>query len=224
VNILDKYPVLKNTVIFKDANAQSISVYINDNSCCLRKYSAGEEICSPKNTDHRIGIILDGTATISSADGTKNVLIRTVSRGAVFGISGIYSEQESFPSLISAKNECSVLFISRLAFCSLIENDISAMKALVSYLGNRILYLNKKIHSFTAGSAERRLSLFLADNESDGVYCADVSMVALADMLDIGRASLYRAFDKLEAEGFIQKKEKTILLKNKEGMLEKYFS
>ena len=80
------------------------------------------------------------------------------------------------------------------------------------------------IHSFTAGSAERRLSLFLADNESEGVYCANVSMVALADMLDIGRASLYRAFDKLEAEGFIEKKEKTILLKNKEGMLEKYFS
>lgn len=224
MNILDKYPILKNTVIFKDANERNISTYINDTSYYARSYSAGEEICTPKNSEPCVGIMLNGTATVNSADDTKNVLIRTVSRGAVFGISGIYSEQEPFPSIISAKKECSVLFISRLAFCELIENDICAMRALVSYLGNRILYLNKKIHSFTAGSAERRLSLFLADNESEGVYSADISMVALADMLDIGRASLYRAFDKLEAEGFIKKKEKTIILENKEGMLEKYFS
>ena len=206
MNILDKYPILKTTVVFKDANEKNIAAYINDNSYCVRDYSSGDVICSPKNTEHQVGILLDGTATVSSADDSKNVLIKTISRGAVFGISGIYSEQEPFPSLICAKNDCSVLFVSHQAFCKLIENDIAAMRSLVSYLGNRILYLNKKIHSFTAGSAERRLSLFLADNESEGIYCATISMSTLADMLDIGRASLYRAFDRLESEGFIEKK------------------
>jgi DNA-binding PadR family transcriptional regulator len=41
-------------------------------------------------------------------------------------------------------------------------------------------------------------------------------------MLDIGRASLYRVLDKLESDGFIERKNKTIILKNEKEMLNRY--
>jgi DNA-binding PadR family transcriptional regulator len=41
-------------------------------------------------------------------------------------------------------------------------------------------------------------------------------------MLDIGRASLYRALDKLEADGFIERKDKTLTLINEKEMLKRY--
>ena len=92
----------------------------------------------------------------------------------------------------------------------------------LAFQSNKIVYLNKKINAFTAGGAERRLSLFLLDNAVDGVYSADVSMSALAEMLDIGRASLYRAFDALESAGCIERRDKKTIIINQALISEKY--
>ncbi len=224
MNIISEYPHLKNSMLFKNAEDEKISKYIPREKYSPRSFSAGDEILSHDRLDVPVGFILKGKATVTSADGGKNVLLRTVGVGSVFGISTLYAAETPFPTNIKAKTSCEVLFIESDAIRSLIENDKGAMIGFMSFLSDRIVYLNKKINSFTAGSAERRLSLFLADNETDGIYSANISISALADMLDIGRASLYRAFDKLETEGFIEKKEKTIEIKNKAAMLEKYFS
>ena len=223
MNILERYPGLKKNVIFKNADDRNIIKYITDKDFRVYNFSPGEEICSPDKKLNSIGIVTDGVATVSSSDGNKGVLLRTISAGAIFGVSTLYSEDSPFPTKIYAKSSCSILLIDNSAMHMLIENDVGAMRGLMTFLSNRIVYLNKKINSFTAGSAERRLSLFLSDNECDGVYSADVSLSAIADMLDIGRASLYRAFDKLEDDGFIEKHDKTIILKDKKSMLEKYF-
>ena len=43
-------------------------------------------------------------------------------------------------------------------------------------------------------------------------------------MLDIGRASLYRALDKLEAEGFIRRAGREITVVSQDAILQKYLS
>ena len=150
------------------------------------------------------------------------MLIKTVSEGAIFGIANLYSENAAFPTRISAKKSCKVLFISPDDVRSLIENDPSVMRAFMAFLSEKIVYLNKKINSFTAGSAERRLTLFLADNAENDIYTSETSLSALATMLDIGRASLYRALDKLELEGLIERKDRSIILKDRDLLLKKY--
>lgn len=223
MSILEKYPELKETLVFRAASDSSLEQYITDKVCSLRHFAAGEEICSPSVSYVPVGRIMRGSATISSRDGGRNVLLRTVGAGALFGIANLYSMDAPFPSVVCAKTSCDVLFIEAEAVRSLIENDKAAMRSFMMLLGNRIIYLNKKINAFTAGSAERRLSLFLADNEVDGIFRADTSMTALAEMLDIGRASLYRALDALEADGLIERQDKCIIIKDKNSMLEKYF-
>ena len=47
-------------------------------------------------------------------------------------------------------------------------------------------------------------------------------MNSLAEMLNLGRASLYRAADKLETDGYILRDGKNITLVSKEQMLTKY--
>ena len=224
MSILKKYPEIRNCVIFKDADPTNIERYISEGSYYDRRFSAGEEIVSHNDRYVSVGFILDGKVSVSSADEGRTVLLRTIGVGSFFGVATLYSLDTPFPTALSAKTSCKILFIERQAMKELIENDKSVNRAFLTFLGNRIVYLNKKINSFTAGSAERRLSLFLADNETDGVYSADISMSALAGMLDIGRASLYRAIDKLTSDGFIEKHDKTIIIKDKTSMLEKYLS
>ncbi|MBO5845056.1 MAG: Crp/Fnr family transcriptional regulator [Clostridia bacterium] len=224
MRIFETYPTLDKLAIIRSADKENVVRFISDACISERGFAVGEEIISPDMSDIPVGFLLDGCATVGSADDGKHVLIRTVSAGAVFGVATLYSADQPFPTKICAKTPCRVLFIASSAMKALIENDHGANKEFLTFLGNRIVYLNKKINAFTAGSAERRLSLFLADNEADGVCSLDISMSALADMLDIGRASLYRALDTLTDEGFIERADKAIILKDKKAMLQKHFS
>jgi DNA-binding IclR family transcriptional regulator len=50
----------------------------------------------------------------------------------------------------------------------------------------------------------------------------DVSISALSELLDVGRASLYRAFDKLTEDGFLRKDGRSFTLLDPNGMLKAY--
>lgn len=222
MRLTEFYPDIKKHPIFKSSESAAIDKYITEDDFNVQKYRAGEEICSPCTSNNAVGVILRGCATVSSRDEDKNVLLRTMGVGAMFGIANLYAENIEFPTRIVAKSTCEVLFIKKDAIRELIENDKSTLKSFLAFQSNRIVYLNKKINSFTAGGAERRLSLFLLDNAVDGIYSADVSMSALAEMLDIGRASLYRAFDTLEAAGCIERKDKKTIMVDQARISEKY--
>ena len=73
----------------------------------------------------------------------------------------------------------------------------------------------------TAGSAERRVALFLFSFGKDTVEL-DASLSSLSDLLNIGRASLYRALDTLIADGYIQKEGRTIHLLDADAMIQNY--
>lgn len=215
------YPDIKKHPIFKDSDVSVIDAYITDGDFYTEKYDAGREICSPCTASDSVGVIISGCATVSSKDEEKNVLLRTMGVGAMFGIANLYSQSIEFPTRIVTKSASEVLFIKKEAVRALIENDKKTLLAFLAFQSNKLVYLNKKINSFTAGGAERRLSLFLLDNAVDGVYSADVSMSALADMLDIGRASLYRAFDTLESAGCIERRDKKTIIINQALISEK---
>ena len=222
MNIDNIHSLLKEYPLFKEADNDKLALYITKADTAICEFHMGDEICSPLSKDVPVGILLFGKACIYSSDNEKNVMLKSISEGALFGISTIYSKDSPFPTRITAKSACKVLFINCNAVAELIENDKKTMRAFMRILSNKIVYLNKKITALTAGSAERRLALFLIDNASDGVFTFATSASALAAMLDIGRASLYRALDKLEADGFIERKDKSLILKNEKEMLKRY--
>lgn len=222
MNLTEFYPDIKKHPIFKNSDNSAINKYIAKENFDVKKYHAGGNICSPCTSNNAVGLIIRGCATVSSKDEEKNVLLRTMGEGAMFGIANLYAENIEFPTRIVAKSACEVLFIKKEAIRNLIENDKNTLRSFLAFQSNKIVYLNKKINSFTAGGAERRLSLFLIDNAVGGIYSADVSMSALAEMLDIGRASLYRAFDALEAAGCIERKNKKTIIINQALISEKY--
>jgi DNA-binding IclR family transcriptional regulator len=63
--------------------------------------------------------------------------------------------------------------------------------------------------------------LYLSSFQKDTIEL-DASLSSLSDLLDIGRASLYRAFDTLIADGYIEKNGRTIHLLAPEAMTKDY--
>ena len=105
---------------------------------------------------------------------------------------------------------------------ALFQKDFRLTEAYLSYLTERILFLNRRIDAFTAGSAAQRLAAYLLTQsvplEGGGLGLCWSSGNRLAQALNVGRASLYRAIDQLEESGLIQKEQKTLRILDAERL------
>jgi CRP-like cAMP-binding protein len=186
--------------------------------CPIHRFGAGENIRTPRTESDGLGILLNGSAIAYTPHPIKKVMLRTFSAGAVFGISDWYADPKAGLSRIEAKEETDVLTIRPAGVRLLLEESRSFREHYISFLTGRIRFLNQKIEYLTAGSAEIKLSHYLLSLNESQTVTLPISMSALAEMLDLGRASLYRAFDTLTEDGFISKQGKTITLHNRAGM------
>ena len=204
--------------IFSGCDRELLAQVLNSKGCEIIGYAPSESICEPQTLLRKIGIILKGSAIVLSADSDRKVLLRRFSPGDIFGVSSVFSDESEFVSRISAKSACTVAFIDAPSLSLLLENDKAVLYNYIGFLSDRIRFLNRKIKFFTSGTAERRLSLYL-DSFPEDSFKIDESMSAVADMLDIGRASLYRAFDRLTEDGFIRRERDEITLLNRAEMV-----
>jgi CRP-like cAMP-binding protein len=207
--------------LFKNASPAVIKLALSADDCNIQVFGSNEKIYIPGQKGVALGIILRGKAEAFSADSGKDVLIRTLSAGDMFGVSSLFDKDAAFSSKIVSKGAARVLFISESSLSQLIENDQNIMYNYIKFMADRIRYLNEKIMYFTAGSTERRLALYLASYGKKSIKMT-ISMTDLANTLDVGRASLYRAFDKLSDDGYIIRSEKIVLLLNRDEMVEHY--
>ena len=185
------------------------------------QYERDSIILSPGKLDDALYVLCKGSAAAYSADRDKHVLLRVFSPYEIFGISNLFTDKP-FATRIIAKTDCTLLVLHRPFLTYLIDQDSNVRYQYIAFLAQKTLYLNQKISCLTAGSAEQRLAFWLDAHATDDLITLDIPMNALCTMLDIGRASLYRAFDKLEQDGFIIKKQKTVRLIDRDRMLHHY--
>lgn len=168
----------------------------------------------------RIGFLLSGRAIAQTTDESRHVLLRNLSAGDVFGVAGMFSDAPQV-SHVFADGTCKCIFFSENAVAELFDESDTFRKNYVVFLSDRIRFLNRKITYLTAGCAERRLALYLLSLGSGEVELKD-SISSLSELLNLGRASLYRAFEKLCQDGFLQKNGRKLTILNAEAMLNAY--
>lgn len=181
--------------------------------------TAGESL--PLHFSEMLGVVLSGKLQILSADKERPLVLRNIGAGQVFGAASLFLKSETPLSHLVAQSEATLFFLTRDAVKAWLRADAAFMDAYLQFLAERVQFLNAKIRSFTAGSAERRLALWLAEHR-EGTPFAAGSLTALASALDIGRASLYRALDKMEDSGLIARNGRKITVPDTEKLLKHY--
>lgn len=207
--------------LFKNASPAVIKLALSADDCNIQIFGSNDKIYVPGQKGVALGIILRGKAEVFTADPTKDVLLCTLATGDTFGCSSLFDKKASFSNKVVAKGGARVLFISEASLSQMLENDKTIMYNYMKLVAERVRFLNEKIMYYTAGSTERRLALYLNSLGKKSIKLT-ISMTDLANTLDVGRASLYRAFDKLSEDGYIIKSEKIIIIMNREEMLEHY--
>ena len=211
--------LLRSHPLFREASDESLSRYLTESSAERCRFGAGEIAYSSESETLLVGMLLSGVARVQTSE---QALLKNLSVGELFGIANLYAEDEPFPTTILTSAPSEFLFLRGDAVRSLIENDPAVLRSYLTFQSKKIVYLNRKIQTFTAGSAEKKLALFLLDHEADGIFQPPTSMSGLSELLGIGRASLYRAFDKLTEDGYLIKDGRDLILTDVEAMLKAY--
>ena len=215
------YEILEKLPITKGADKENVERASEIRAPLYCKYNKGDVIIAPGQQTEKLCILCKGQATAYSADDKHTVMLRSFKPYEIFGISNLFTDLP-FATRIVAGTNCEVLILDKEFLSYLIDNDTGVRYQYIAFLAEKTLYLNQKIACLTAGSAEKRLAYWLDSIASEDTLILEVPMNALCTMLDMGRASLYRAFDQLEKDGFIKRNGKEIRLYHRETMLSFY--
>jgi len=176
---------------------------------CLRlTFAKGAVIYAPRTFYRSLGVLLTGAVEV-----TKGALIVSIlHEGELFGAAALFNEEADYATTLTARAPCEVIFFPQTLMTEMMEEHPALAMAYVRYLSGRIRFLNDKIEDLIAGSAEERLLQYLMAHMEGDQAVLDCSATDLAKRLNMSRASLYRAFETLQATGMIDKDRKNITI------------
>ena len=206
--------------LFKNVEKTRIDELTDSLTLEIKTFSAGEMIYSPDEFKSKMGFVLSGSCTVERqrTDGVS-IPLNQLSAGDAFGVISVFSDSGEFPTFIKAKKEATILFFDRSDVFYLVKNEPEIALNIISFMGDRIAFLNNKISTFSADNTEQKVAKFLlyeAKNQGKSAFVFNCKKTSEA--LNIGRASLYRAIDSLTQNGIIKLENKLINITDLEGL------
>ena len=208
--------ILLNTPLFANLSDDEFSFLMNQSGVNTVDFCRGDRIFPRDKSDDDLCIMIDGTA--ESLNG--NTLLNKFEKGDIFGAASLFCSQK-YPTVIFAKTKGRVLCIKSDAVINLMKKSSVFSINYVRFLSGKIYLLNKKIDSFTANNAVQKTAKYIYEISSNRrEFDLPVSISRLSSSLDIGRASLYRAFDVLEKQNIITRNQCHIEILNLNMLLQ----
>ena len=202
--------------LFEGCDREETDRFLEESGVKVISFS-GREIIPHAQRSNCWSIVVAGSVRIYSGDGVEGeMLLNVVGAGQPFDIASLAGwAGNPVMSEVKAAGKCRVAFIGAMDPIRLMERYPRVAANVMSFFCGRIAFLNRKIHTLSRGTAERKLADWLLGEFSTdgGKPCVTVrSCSELAVRLNLSRASLYRAIGILEESGCISRSGKRIEL------------
>lgn len=168
-------------------------------------FARGESIYAPDDYPKALGVVLQGRAEAVAARRDSAVL-NAFGPGAVFGAASLFGGK-AYVARVRAAADCRVQFLPEDTLRAWFAAEPQMALNYMAFLTDRVRFLNGKIAVYTSQGASGKLYSWLcANGDGDGAL-PKLSMTKLAAALNMGRTSLYRAFDELEKQNLLVRKD-----------------
>ncbi len=200
--------ILKNSFLFKGVDEDSIQNFVLSPEITMKTFSNGDVVENPSGPC--LSFVGEGCVRIFGQNQGKRVLLNTLYEGDAFGVARLFCREDTSVSEIVSKGISQVFFIPFESVERLVSIDGKVAVNYISFLSEKIRFLNGKIGQYTAKSGEVRLVKYLISLKKDeeDIVTLNMPMSRLASSLGVSRATLYRSMDELENEGYIKRNEK----------------
>ena len=199
--------------LFQGVGEETLRIAVSGERTACRSFQPGEEIPLLLGEERALVVLTDGLALAYSTDEKRSVILRSIPSGTAFGVSVLFSDEEPV-SVIRAKTAATALYLPASVVSERLALDAVFRTSYIAFLSGRIRFLNRRIACYTAGNAERRLALYLSElppyGDDPDELRIDLPMTDLSELLDVGRASLYRAFARLSEAGLIDRDDRRV--------------
>lgn len=164
-------------------------------------YRPGETVVEAGERFSAIGLVTEGSLAVTRQGERRPVIHRTLAPGEVFGVSSLFGNGEGFPTTVTAREPTTVLFLREAEVRDLLATYPRAAEAYITLLTKKIRFLNERLDTLAGRSAEERVASYLLSHVGAGL---PLTKSALASLLGLGRASLYRILELFEENGLIR--------------------
>lgn len=211
---------LRRTALFQTIPETVIRRVTASPDCTVKTYEKGCLVYGRHDFSRSLGIVFSGRLRVEKGNAVgREMIMSTLTCGSLFGAAALFNDEPEYATEITALENTEIMFLAQRLVRRMMQTEPRIAENYIRYLSGRILFLNRKIYFLTAGTAEQRLSGFLADNLTPDVPSVlPLPMSKLACALNVSRASLYRAFDSLIAAGAIEKSGRSVCIINAERL------
>ena len=216
---MKNFQLIQECFLFRGIPEEELRLLLGEAKAETRSYKRGELIYSSEHEERTVGIVAAGECEVlrKRQDGGP-VVLNLLGRGDSFGILSVISE-EPFPTSVYATKGCEILFFTDSEIKHFLEVSPKVSKNLISFLADRINFLNRRIATFSGNRVEDRLAAYLiAQSQAAGTSSLPFSHGRCAEQINAGRASVYRAVAALEADRLISVANKTVNIIDSEGL------
>ncbi len=213
--------LLDGIFLFENADPLSVGRMIGDPLCTLETFRRGDVIYSARRYSRSVGCVLSGQVRVSKAAAdSRRYIMKTLTPGECFGAAAVFCNCPEYVTVLDARCPCRIVFFPQTLLESLMAECPAVAMNYIRFLSDRIRFLNDRIQGLISPSACQALAAFLMDCCTGGKTAIVLagSIASLADRLNIGRSSLYRAFGQLERRGLIAREGKRIRILDPDGL------
>ena len=161
-----------------------------------------------------LGVLLSGKVCVCGRRDRHKLVLNEMYPGVVFGFSSLFEGEKHFETDICACRKSEVLWLEEALIEELLGLERRVGRNIIALQAEKIRFLNEKVLSFSSSDNEKKLLLYLEalPASEEGRREVPLGMSALSARLSMGRASLYRAFDRLEEENMIRREGKAVYI------------
>ena len=202
---MTKKKILQELFLFQDVPEALKGLDLPEEVC----YEKNEVIYGRNNYERALGVLLSGKAEAAARERSSLNVFRA---GDAFGAAALFGGEE-YSSFIRAVTPCRVQYIPEEMLRQLFADYPRIAMNYITFLSEKLRFLNGKIATYTSASVEGRLYYWMRENcDEEGHMPPGVTMTKLAKMLNVGRTSLYRAVEDLEKKFVVERRDGKVTL------------
>lgn len=185
-----------------------------------KDYAKGEVIYQPDKFEKKIGFVVSGECRVEKIrNDSHGIPLNLLTSGDAFGIVAVFTGCEEFPTAIYANKDTKIAYFSKNSIEILMKKNHFISMNIIYFLANRIMFLNAKISSFSSDNVEQKTAIYLLElSRTTNSKTVKFNKKLAAQAINVGRTSLYRALDQLEADGYIKINENNIIINDLDGL------
>jgi len=220
--------VLSETLLFEGIQRSDLVAMMDCLQPRICQYKKDECIAMAGDVSESVGILLKGRAAVTKETiSGDRVIIAVLQQGDMFGEMIVFTEHPVWPSTVTAKEHCTVFFLSGKKITGQCDKVCPWHRALIlnmlRIVSERALALNKKIEYLTIRSMRGRISAFLMEQHKKTgrtLFVLPMNRNDMADFLNVSRPSMCREMSRMKDEGIIDYHRSTIDIRDIEALMQ----